>query len=77
MIINSFMMIHPCILLFSFEMVAGFVPQKHKRLMVHIRKMQERHKRKRKDKWEGRAKVCVCGGGWGHYRDYTTSITIL
>ena len=34
---------------FDFEMVAGFVPKKHQKLMQHIRKTNDRLRRKRND----------------------------
>lgn len=37
---------------FSFEMIASFVPIKHRRLIIHIRKTNDRHKRKKREKWE-------------------------
>lgn len=37
---------------FSFEMIASFVPTKHRRLIIHIRKTNDRYKRKKREKWE-------------------------
>ena len=34
---------------FDLEMVAGFVPKKHQKLMVHIRKASEKRRRKREE----------------------------
>ena len=31
----------------DYEVVAGFVPKKHQKLMMHIRKMNDRQKRKK------------------------------
>ena len=42
-------------------MVAEFVPDKHKRLLAHIRKMAERKKRQQKAKSEYAPKV---GSNW-------------
>lgn len=36
----------------SYERVAGVVPEKHKKLIVHIEKMNERQKRKKRAKHE-------------------------
>lgn len=36
----------------GYEMVASFVPEKHKKLVVHIRKMNERQKKKKLSKLE-------------------------
>ena len=37
---------------FGYERVAGVVPEKHKKLIVHIEKMNERQKRKKREKHE-------------------------
>lgn len=39
-------------LFYSYERVAGVVPEKHKKLIVHIEKMNERQKRKKREKHE-------------------------
>ena len=45
---------------YSIERVAGAVPEKHKKLIAHIEKMNERQKRKKKTKQE---QVGEGGGG--------------
>lgn len=40
----------------GFEVVASYVPEKHRKLIVHIRKMNERQKKKRQSKMENTAK---------------------
>lgn len=39
---------------FDHEMVASFVPKKHQKLMMHIRKMNERHLRKKRSSMQQR-----------------------
>lgn len=36
----------------EYDVVMNFVPEKHKKLVVHIRKMNERQKKKKKSKLE-------------------------
>ena len=40
----------------GYEVVANFVPEKHKKLIVHIRKMNERQKKKKLSKMEDSSK---------------------
>ena len=44
----------------GYDVVANFVPEKHKKLVVHIRKMNERQKKKKLSKMEDSVKE---GGG--------------
>ena len=37
---------------FDYEVVAGFVPKKHQKLMAHIRKTNERQKKNKQKRYE-------------------------
>ena len=50
-----------CVLLHSYELVAGLVPEQHRKLLVHIRKMNEREKRRRLARTEGKEEGEVGG----------------
>jgi hypothetical protein len=49
----------------GYDVVASFVPEKHKKLVVHIRKMNERQKKKKLSKMEDSSRE---GGGGSHVK---------